>query len=103
MTRDDLLRKVKGLLAIANGSNYPAEAKTALAKAQAMMLEHGLSQEEAMSKVVCQNCGQCLYECRNRGLGRGKRYWKHAARTLCQHAVPLHRETSRRAWLAFVR
>ncbi len=46
MSRDDLMRKVKGLLAIANGSCYPAEAETALAKAQAMMLEHGLSQLE---------------------------------------------------------
>ncbi|MFM9962232.1 MAG: hypothetical protein ACKV2Q_13545 [Planctomycetaceae bacterium] len=56
-----------------------------------------------MSKVVCQNCGACLYESRNRRVAKGKRFWRHAARTLCSQAVPLHRETARRAWMAFVR
>lgn len=46
MTRDDLLRKIRGLLAIASRSNYEAEAATALAAAQRMMLEHSLSQDD---------------------------------------------------------
>lgn len=46
MSRDDLLRKIRGLLAIGARSNYAAEAETAMVMAQRLMLEHGLSESE---------------------------------------------------------
>lgn len=46
MKRDDLLRKIRGLLAIGNRSNYEAEAQTAMAAAQRLMLEHGLTLDD---------------------------------------------------------
>lgn len=49
-----------------------------------------------MSKIVCSNCGACLYECRRRDPAGVKRFWKHVARTACDHAVPVHRVSRRR-------
>jgi len=46
MSREDLMRKVRRLLAIGRRSNYQAEAENALAIAQRLMLEHGLSELE---------------------------------------------------------
>ena len=46
MTKEDILSKVKKLLAVAEGSNYEQEAQNAMLKAQEFMLKHNLTMED---------------------------------------------------------
>lgn len=46
MTKEDILSKVKKLLAVAEGSNYEQEAQNAMLKAQEFMLKHNLTIED---------------------------------------------------------
>ncbi len=46
MTREDVLSKVKKLLAVAEGSNFEQEAQNAMLKAQEFMLKHGITTED---------------------------------------------------------
>jgi hypothetical protein len=72
MTREDVLLKVKKLLAVAEGSNFEQEAQNAMLKAQEFMIKHGVTIEdidyqEGKKEVIDQSIAET---------GRMPWYWK---------------------------
>ena len=72
MTKEDILSKVKKLLAVAEGSNYEQEAQNAMLKAQEFILKHNLTIEdiefkEDKKEVVDESAAES---------GRMSWYWK---------------------------
>jgi hypothetical protein len=72
MVKEDILSKVKKLLAVAEGSNFEQEAQNAMLKAQEFMIKHGVTIEdinyqEGNKEVVDQSVAET---------GRMPWYWK---------------------------